>query len=169
MEGRMLEIGTKAPDFQLVDQDNKEVQLTNYKGKWIVLYFYPKDNTSGCTKEACDFTDQKMDYSNLNAEILGVSPDSIESHQKFIQKHNLGITLLSDAEKKVMKTYGAWGLKKNYGKEYEGVIRSTFLISPDQKIAAVWNKVKVRVKRKSGEVKHAEIVKEKLEVLKSSQ
>ncbi len=158
----MLEIGMNAPDFVLNDQDNNDVSLKNLKGKWIVLYFYPKDNTSGCIKEACDFTDQKIDYSNLNAVILGVSPDSVESHQRFIQKHNLGITLLSDADKKVMKIYGAWGLKKNYGKEYEGVIRSTFLISPEQKIAAAWNKVKVRVKRKSGEVKHVDIVKEKL-------
>ncbi len=158
----MLEIGINAPDFVLKDQDNKDISLKNLKGKWIVLYFYPKDNTSGCTKEACDFTDQKIDYSNLNAEILGVSPDSVESHQKFTQKHNLGITLLSDTDKKVMKVYGAWGLKKNYGKEYEGVIRTTFLISPEQKIVAAWSNVKVRVKRKSGEVKHVDIVKEKL-------
>jgi len=161
----MLEIGINAPDFVLKDQDNNNVSLKDFKGKWIVLYFYPKDNTSGCTKEACDFTDQKIDYFNLNAEILGVSPDSVESHQRFIQKHNLGITLLSDTDKKVMKVYGAWGLKKNYGKEYEGVIRSTFLISPEQKIAAAWSKVKVRVKRKFGEVKHADIVKEKLSEL----
>ena len=158
----MLEIGMNAPDFALKDQDNNDVSLKDFKGKWIVLYFYPKDNTSGCTKEACDFTDQKIDYSNLNAKILGVSPDSIESHQRFIQKHNLGITLLSDADKKVMKIYGAWGLKKNYGKEYEGVIRSTFLISPEQKITAAWSKVKVRVKRKSGEIKHVDVVKERL-------
>ena len=158
----MLEIETKAPDFKLLNQDNKEVKLSDYNGKWIVLYFYPKDNTSGCTKEACDFTDLRKEYAKLDAEIIGVSPDSIESHQKFVQKHNLGITLLSDTEKDVMKSYGAWGLKKNYGKEYEGVIRSTFLISPDQKIAATWSKVKVRVKRKSGEVKHADVVKEKL-------
>ena len=158
----MLEIGMSAPDFVLKDQDNNDISLQDFKGKWIVLYFYPKDNTSGCAKEACDFTDQKIDYSNLDTEILGVSPDSVESHQKFIQKHNLGITLLSDADKKVMKVYGAWGLKKNYGREYEGVIRSTFLVSPEQKIAAAWSNVKVRVKRKSGEIKHVDIVKDKL-------
>ena len=162
----MLEIGMKAPDFKLKDQNNNNINLTDYKGKWLVLYFYPKDNTSGCTKEACDFTDLRKDYSKLEAEIIGISPDSIESHKKFISKHNLGIILLSDTEKEIMKAYGAWGLKKNYGKEYEGVIRSTFLISPEQKIAAVWSKVKVRVKRKSGEVKHAQIVKEKLAELK---
>jgi len=161
----MLEIGTDAPDFELVDQDNNKVKLTDYKEKWLVLYFYPKDNTSGCTKEACDFTDLRKDYSTLDAEILGVSPDSIESHKKFISKYDLGIKLASDPEKTVMKKYGAWGLKKNYGREYEGVIRSTYLISPEQKIAASWNNVKVRVKRKSGEVKHAEVVKEKLNEL----
>jgi len=162
----MLEIGMKAPDFNLKDQNNNYINLTDYQDKWLVLYFYPKDNTSGCTKEACDFTDLRKDYSQLDAEIIGISPDSIESHKKFISKHNLEITLLSDTEKEIMKAYGAWGLKKNYGKEYEGIIRSTFLISPEQKIAAVWSKVKVRVKRKSGEVKHAQIVKEKLAELK---
>jgi len=162
----MLEIGMKAPDFNLKDQNNNNINLTVYQGKWLVLYFYPKDDTSSCTKEACDFTDLRKDYSQLDAEIIGISPDSIESHKKFISKHNLGITLLSDTDKEVMKAYGAWGLKKNYGKEYEGVIRSTFLISPEQKIAAVWSKVKVRVNRKSGEVKHAQIVKEKLAELK---
>lgn len=164
----MLEIGMKAPDFELNDQNNNEIKLNDYKGKWLVLYFYPKDNTSGCTKEACDFTDLRKDYSKIDAEIIGISPDSIESHRKFIQNHNLGIKLLSDTEKEVMKAYGAWGLKKNYGKEYEGVIRSTFLISPEQKIIALWSNVKVRVKRKSGEVKHAQIVKEKLIELKHS-
>jgi len=162
----MLEIGMKAPDFNLKDQNNNYINLTDYQDKWLVLYFYPKDNTSGCTKEACDFTDLRKDYSQLDAEIIGISPDSIESHKKFISKHNLEITLLSDTEKEIMKAYGAWGLKKNYGKKYEGIIRSTFLISPEQKIAAVWSKVKVRVKRKSGEVKHAQIVKEKLAELK---
>ncbi|MDP8201594.1 MAG: peroxiredoxin, partial [Candidatus Tenebribacter burtonii] len=139
-----------------------------YQDKWLVLYFYPKDNTSGCTKEACDFTDLRKDYSQLDAEIIGISPDSIVSHQKFIQKHNLEITLLSDPEKNILKAYHAWGIKKNYGREYEGIIRSTFLIFPEQKIAAVWSKVKVRVNRKSGEVKHAQIVKEKLAELKKS-
>ena len=107
----------------------------------------------------------RKDFSKLDAEILGVSPDSTDSHKKFIAKHNLNIKLLSDTDKEMMKAYGAWGLKKNYGKEYEGVIRSTYIISPEQKIAATWNNVKVRVKRKTGEVKHAEIVKAKLEEL----
>jgi thioredoxin-dependent peroxiredoxin len=107
----------------------------------------------------------RKDFSKLDAEILGVSPDSTESHKKFIAIHNLNITLLSDTDKEMMKTYGTWGLKKNYGKEYEGVIRSTYIISPEQKIAATWNNVKVRVKRKNGEVKHADTVKAKLEEL----
>jgi len=149
-------------DIKLQANDDKVYSLRDFKGTNVVLYFYPKDNTSGCTKEACDFTDQKIDYSKLNAEILGVSPDSVESHKNFISKHNLGITLLSDTEKYVMKSYGAWGLKKNYGKEYEGVIRSTFIISPELKISAIWREVKVRVNRKSGEIKHVDIVKEKL-------
>jgi len=130
----MITTGTKAPDFCLENQDGIEVSLKDNKGKWIVLYFYPKDNTSGCTKEACDFTESFKDYEKLNAVIIGVSPDSTESHRSFIEKQNLGITLLSDPDRKVHKAYGAWGLKKNYGKEYEGVIRSTFIISPDGKI-----------------------------------
>ena len=116
----------------------------------MVLYFYPKDNTSGCAKEAYDFTESLNDYKKLNATILGVSPDSTRSHRNFIEKQNLGITLLSDPDKKVHKAYGAWGMKKNYGKEYEGVIRSTFIISLEGKIAEIWSIVKVRVKRKDG-------------------
>jgi len=143
----MITAGTEAPDFCLENQDDKEVSLKDNKGKWIVLYFYPKDNTSKCTKEACDFTESLEDYKKLNATVLGVSPDSTESHRYFIEKQNLGITLLSDPDKKVYKVYGAWGMKKNYGKEYEGVIRSTFIISPEGKIAEAWSKVKVRVKR----------------------
>ncbi len=161
----MVEIGEKAPDFTLPDQDGKEVSLRNFSGKWVVLYFYPKDNTSGCTKEAIDFTALKRDFEALGAVILGISPDTPERHQGFIEKHGLEITLLSDTEKSVMKKYGAWGLKKNYGKETEGVIRSTFLISPDGEIKEAWRKVKVRIKRKSGEVKHAEVVLERLKAL----
>ena len=161
----MLEAGEKAPDFTLPNQDGTEVSLRGFSGKWVVLYFYPKDNTSGCTKEAIDFTALKKDFEALGAVILGVSPDSPERHQGFIEKHGLGIVLLSDTEKSVMKEYGAWGLKKSYGKETEGVIRSTFLISPDGEIKEVWQKVKVRVKRKSGEIKHAEVVLERLKTL----
>ena len=161
----MIATGTEAPEFCLQNQDDKEVSLKDNSGKWIVLYFYPKDNTSGCTKEACDFTETFNDYKKLNAIVLGVSPDSTESHRRFIEKQGLGITLLSDPDKKAHKAYGAWGLKKNYGKEYEGVIRSTFIISPDGKIAEAWSKVKVRVKRKGGEARHVDVVKERLKKL----
>ena len=155
-------------DFELENTFGKIVKLSDYKGKWVILYFYPKDNTSGCTKEALDFTSLKEEFSKLDAEIIGISPDSSASHLKFTEKHNLTITLLSDPDKQVMKKFGAWGLKKNYGKEYEGVIRSTFVISPEGEIAASWSKVKVRVKRKTGEVKHAEKVLEKLKELIAS-
>ena len=163
----MIKTGTKAPDFCLKNQDEKEVSLKDHKSKWIVLYFYPKDNTSGCTKEACDFTESLKDYKKLDAVIMGVSPDSTESHRNFIEKQGLGITLLSDPDKKVHKAFGAWGMKKNYGKEYEGVIRSTFIISPDGNIAEIWSKVKVRVKRKNAESRHVDVVKERLKELQN--
>ncbi len=156
----------KAYKFCLPDNMSKEHCLDDFAGKWIVLYFYPKDNTSGCTKEAIDFTELKGEFEKHGAVIIGISPDSPQSHSKFIEKHNLGILLLSDTEKEVMKKYGAWGLKKNYGKEYEGVIRSTVLINPNGEIEYEWHNVKVRQKRKSGEVKHAEKVLEKLLELK---
>ena len=162
----MLKIGDKAPDFDLINQDDERVSLSDFSGEWLVLYFYPKDDTPGCTKEACDFTDEIDDFQALNATVLGVSGDSTESHRKFIKKYRLGIHLLSDPEHVVHKAYGAWGLKKNYGKEYEGVIRSTFIISPNGEISADWRKVRVRSKRKSGEVKHASLVMEKLVELK---
>lgn len=164
----MIKIGIKAPDFKLPNQNDKTVTMKDYKGKWVVLYFYPKDNTSGCTKEACDFTDSIKSYEKLNAIVLGVSPDSTESHRIFTKKYNLKIDLLSDPDKKVHREYGAWSKKKNYGKEYEGVIRSTYIISPDGKIADMWNNVKVRVKKKDGEVKHVDIVKEQLKKLRGN-
>jgi peroxiredoxin Q/BCP len=108
-----------------------------------VLYFYPRDNTSGCTLEAQDFSARSEDFKKLNAVILGISPDNCQSHQKFILKYDLGITLLSDPEKKVLEKYGVWQIKKMYGKESFGVVRSTFLISPDGKIADMWTRVKV--------------------------
>jgi peroxiredoxin Q/BCP len=160
-----MEIGNKAVNFCLPDNTGAEHCLENYKGKWIILYFYPKDNTSGCTKEAVDFTEKKQEFENRNAVIIGVSPDSQQSHSKFIEKHNLSILLLSDLEKNVMREYGAWGMKKNYGKEYEGVIRSTFIISPDFEIVYKWHNVKVQQKRKAGIVKHVDIVLKKLDEL----
>ena len=154
----MLNIGDKAPDFSLPDQDEKTVTLSELKNRWVVLYFYPKDNTSGCTVEACDFTASRHEFSGLDAEILGVSPDSAKSHRNFIQKQNLGITLLSDPDHKVLEAYGAWQKKSMYGREYMGVQRSTFLIDPEGKLAYIWPKVKVKG--------HVEEVQKKLAELK---
>ena len=167
----MLEVGTKAPDFCLPNQDEVEICLRDLAGKWIVLYFYPKDNTPGCTTEACDFTEQMPEFEDLNAIILGVSADSAKKHQNFIAKHDLGITLLSDEDTSMMQEYGVWQLKKNYGKEYMGIVRSTFIINPQGEIAAAWEKVRVRVKRKKDgeayEVVHVEEVKKKLAELQA--
>jgi len=136
----MVEEGKEAVGFTLSDSEGNKVSLESFKGKWVILYFYPKDMTPGCTTEACDFTEL---YPNLgNVVILGVSPDPKEKHQKFIKKHNLSITLLSDEDKDVLRAYGAWGIKKNYGKEYEGVIRSTFIINPEGNIHKCWRNVK---------------------------
>jgi len=155
----MLNIGDTVPDFCLPNQDEEEICLRDIKGRWIVLYFYPKDNTPGCTTEACDFTAALPDFEGLNAIVLGVSPDSPKKHRNFIEKKELKITLLSDEEKEVCEMFGVWQLKKNYGREYMGVVRSTFIIDPDGKIAAKWEKVKVKG--------HAEEVKAKLEALQA--
>ncbi len=157
----MIEIGHKAPEFCLPNQDSEEICLRDLRGSWVVLYFYPKDNTPGCTTEACDFTEALPDFTNLGATILGVSPDSIKRHQNFIAKKDLKITLLSDEEKEVLQAYGVWQLKKNYGREYMGVVRSTYLIDPDGNVAAVWEKVRVKG--------HVEAVRQKLEELKSEE
>ena len=167
----MLEVGTKAPEFCLANQDEVEICLRDLKGKWIVLYFYPKDNTPGCTTEACDFTEKMPEFDNLNAIILGVSADSPKKHQNFIAKHKLDITLLCDEDTTMMQEYGVWQLKKNYGKEYMGIVRTTYIINPEGKIAAAWEKVRVRVKRKKEgeayEVIHVDEVKQKLSELQS--
>ncbi len=140
----MPEIGEKAPDFCLPNQDNEEVCLRDLQGSWVVLYFYPKDNTPGCTTEALDFTAHLNEFQGLGATVLGVSPDSVRKHQNFIAKKELKVTLLSDEEKEVCQAYGVWQLKKNYGREYMGVVRSTFLIDPDGIIRAKWEKVRVK-------------------------
>lgn len=142
-EKMKLEIGTKAPDFTSVNQNGEEIKLSNFKGKWLVLYFYPKDNTSGCTKEACAFRDNMERVKSLGVEVLGVSPDSAKSHKKFIAKHELNFDLLVDIEKTIAGNYGAYGEKKNYGKTYMGIIRSTFLINPDSEIVKTWYNVRV--------------------------
>ncbi len=156
----MIEVGKKAPDFCLPNQDDVEICLRDLKGKWIVLYFYPRDNTPGCTTEACDFTEAAPDFSELDAVILGVSADSTKKHRNFIEKKNLGITLLSDESTEMMQKYGVWQLKKNYGKEYMGIVRSTFIIDPKGVVQAVFEKVRVK--------EHVAKVKEKLQALQNS-
>jgi peroxiredoxin Q/BCP len=139
---KKIKLNTKAPDFNLPDQDGKLHKLSDYKGKWVLLYFYPKDNTPGCTKEACGIRDEFKNFKNLNIVVLGVSADSSESHKKFAQKYKLPFTLLSDESKKVLKKYGVWGKKKFMGKEYEGILRTSFLINPDGKIVKIYEQVK---------------------------
>lgn len=138
----MIETGTKAPDFVLPDQDGKEHKLSEYRGKPVVLYFYPKDDTPGCTKEACAFRDIFAEYKKAGVVVLGVSVDDSESHTRFRQKYNLPFTLLADTEKKVVKEYGVWVEKNNYGKKYWGTARTTFLIDKKGDIIHVFEKVK---------------------------
>ncbi len=134
----------KAKDFTLQASNGKDVSLSDYKGKAVILYFYPKDSTPGCTTEACDFRDNSEVIKEGNAEILGISLDSINSHEKFIEKNNLPFLLLSDPDHKVCEMYGVWQMKKNYGKEYMGIVRSTFLIDKDQNIVKEWRNVRVK-------------------------
>jgi thioredoxin-dependent peroxiredoxin len=137
-----LTIGKKAPDFTLPDQDDKAVKLKDLAGRWVVLYFYPKDDTPGCTVEACDFTAGLKDFEKLEATVLGCSADSTERHRKFIAKYKLKISLLSDPDHEVIEKYGAWGEKNLYGKVSMGIIRSTVIIDPAGKVARHWPKVK---------------------------
>ncbi|WP_449621602.1 thioredoxin-dependent thiol peroxidase [Robertmurraya sp. Marseille-Q9965] len=153
-----IEKGQLAPDFELPASDGKLVKLSDYRGKHVVLYFYPKDMTPGCTTEACDFRDQHKNFEELDAVVLGVSPDPVSRHEKFIEKYGLPFTLLADEEHEVAEQYGVWKLKKNFGKEYMGIERSTFIIDKDGKVARVWDKVKV-----SGHVEEAlQFIKENL-------
>jgi peroxiredoxin Q/BCP len=138
----LLAVGTQAPDFTTTDQDGKKRSLSDFKGKRVILYFYPKDNTSGCTKEACAFRDHFDEFRRLGVEILGVSVDSEKSHQSFVQKHGLPFTLLADTDKRLVEAYGVWGEKSLYGKKYMGTNRVTYLIDEGGKIAAVFPKVK---------------------------
>jgi len=140
----MLEVGNTVPDFCLPNQDEEEICLRDIKGRWIVLYFYPKDNTPGCTTEACDFTAALPNFEGLDAIVLGVSPDSPKKHRNFIEKKALKITLLADEDKELCNLMGVWQLKKFMGKEYMGVVRSTFIINPEGKVAALWSKVRVK-------------------------
>jgi peroxiredoxin Q/BCP len=154
----MLEVGELAPDFALPDQEGRLHRLSDYRGRWVVLYFYPKDDTPGCTKEACGFRDEKGRLEELGAVVLGVSADDVESHKRFAEKYHLNFPLLSDPAKEVIRAYGAWGKKTLYGKEYEGVLRQTFLIDPEGRVAKVWRKVSPEG--------HAEEVAQALEALR---
>ena len=139
----MLTEGNKAPDFTLKDKDGKSVSLMQFKGKRVVLYFYPKDNTPGCTKEACNFRDEISLFQGLNTEIIGISADSEASHQKFAGKFNLPFILLSDPDRKVIKDYGVWKEKNNFGIKALGIVRTTFVIDEKGIIVKIFNKVKV--------------------------
>jgi peroxiredoxin Q/BCP len=154
----MINVGDKAPQFCLPDKDGRQVCLKDFEGKWLVLYFYPKDNTSGCTLEAVHFTRVRNALKKMGAEIAGVSPDSTESHCRFADKHKIKVRLLSDTDHQVLESYGVWQKKKLYGREFWGVVRSTFLIDPEGKIRYVWRKVKV--------AGHVEDVKNRLSQLK---
>ncbi len=139
-----LKVGDLAPEFCLPEKENKKVCLKDFEGKYRIIYFYPKDNSPGCTTEAIGFTNILPEFQELEAEIIGISPDSPKSHASFIAKKNLKVTLLSDENKDVLKKYGAWGSKTFRGKTYMGVIRSTFLIDPEGKIVYIWPKVSVK-------------------------
>lgn len=137
-----LEINAKAPNFEATIQTEEKITLSQYEGKWVVLFFYPKDNTSGCTTEACSFRDDFDKFKDINTVVLGISPDSVKSHNNFIQKHGLNYDLISDTEKEILQAYGVWKEKKMYGRTYMGVERSTFIIAPDGTIAEIYRKVK---------------------------
>jgi peroxiredoxin Q/BCP len=158
MASSRLEAGAKAPAFALPNQNGKQVSLSDFAGSWVVLYFYPKDDTPGCTTEACEFTDGIKAFEKLDAVVLGCSADTSESHRKFIAKYGLKVTLLSDADRAVMKAYAAWGEKSMYGRTTMGVIRSTVLIDPRGNVAFHWPNVKA--------AGHAEQVREKLAELR---
>jgi peroxiredoxin Q/BCP len=152
-----LTINEVAPDFTLSASNGKEISLSDFKGKSVILYFYPKDDTPGCTTEACDFRDQHEQFEELNAVILGISPDPVKSHAKFIEKHGLPFLLLADENHEIAERYDVWKLKKNFGKEYMGIERSTFLINEEGILEKEWRSVKVK-----GHVEEAlQVLKEK--------
>lgn len=138
----MLATGTKAPEFSLPDQNGQMHSLSDYKGKKVILYFYPKDNTSGCTKQACGFAERYPQFQEKGAVVLGISKDSVASHKKFEEKYGLSFTLLSDTEKTVIQAYDVWKEKKNYGKVSMGVVRTTYLIDEEGVIIRAMDKVK---------------------------
>lgn len=150
-------VGTLAPEFTLEDQDGVEHSLKQYRGRWVLLYFYPKDNTPGCTKQACTLRDAEPAFEKLDAIVLGISGDSAASHKRFVEKFTLPFPLLADTDKKVIKAYGSWGKKKMMGREYDGIFRNSFLIDPKGVLRKVYEKVKPEL--------HAEEVLADLKVL----
>jgi peroxiredoxin Q/BCP len=160
MGKQTIQIGDKAPALNLPDETGRETGLDDLAGTWAVIYFYPKDDTPGCTTEACEFTESIDAFHDMDAEVIGVSPDPADSHREFIAKHKLGLHLLSDPEHEVMDSYGAWGMKERNGKQVEGVIRSTVIVDPDGRVAHHWPKVKAPG--------HAAEVREKLRELQSA-
>jgi peroxiredoxin Q/BCP len=157
MGSERLQIGSEAPGFALTDQNDETVDLQNLRGRWVVLYFYPKDDTPGCTVEACEFTEGIEAFADLDAVVLGCSPDDAESHRRFIAKHRLKLRLLSDPQHEVMERYEAWGEKTLYGKVSVGVKRSTVIIDPNGIIAHRWKRASAKG--------HAEKVRQRLEAL----
>jgi len=152
-----IEPGMKAPAFSLLNHAGERVSLDKWKGKWVVLYFYPKDDTPGCTVEACEFTAGIKQFEKLDAVVVGVSPDSPATHTNFREKHNLRVHLLSDPDKKMLTAYGAWGMKNMYGKKVEGVIRSTVLVDPKGNVAHHWKTVRAEGHAKYVQAKIAEL------------
>ena len=139
-----MKVGQAAPEFTAPNQLGETVQLEDFDDRWLILYFYPKDNTPGCTTEAIEFTSKLAQFQSLNAQVIGISPDSVTSHAKFITKHNLETILLSDPDHQIADQYAVWQLKKFMGKEYMGIVRSTFLIDPNQTIVQIWSNVRVK-------------------------
>jgi thioredoxin-dependent peroxiredoxin len=137
-----IKIGNKAPKLGAIDEDGARCEVADLAGQWVAVYFYPKDDTPGCTTEACEFSSDLADFEKLGATVVGISPDTPESHRKFRSKHGLTMKLLSDPDHQVLERYGAWGEKSMYGRTYQGVIRSTVLIDPEGRVAYQWSKVK---------------------------
>ena len=137
----MITLNSPAPDFQLPDQDGKMHSLTDYKGKWLILYFYPRDNTPGCTLEACSFRDANQDFKEKNVSIIGISKDTVQKHKNFATKHHLTFPLLSDVSTDTIKAYGAWGPRLFWGRRFEGILRNTYLINPKGEIVKIYEKV----------------------------
>ncbi len=155
-----MNIDCFAPDFTAPDRSGTLMSRQDFHGSWLVLYFYPKDDTPGCTTQAIDFTSKLAEFQALNARVVGISPDPIAAHHKFINKHDLKVILLSDIDHQIAESYGVWQLKKFMGKEYLGIVRSTFIIDPTGKIAQIWSKVKVK--------NHADLVLAQLALLQQA-